>query len=348
MREALSKSSHPTLWDSPNVTSSGVAGSGVSPCDKPDGQTPENAGQEVVPARVFPQREKEKGLQTLVTSGRNGFGSSASAALQRSLENKSRQLLDTAGSTLWEWTWKAKATPLRRRYFQRQVLERRTSETGSSSLLNSQKKVNRRQLHSELASWPTPNARLSGGGDYSDPEKAALRREQGHQVNLSEAVHIASWATPRTEDGESAGMRHSRGAADTLTAQSSLATWATPAERDYRTSNLKPWKERGGGNKGEQLPNQVKHLAAWPTPQAHDNKIRGNTEADCRYSPHDLSNMAEFASWVSPTATDAARGGAPSRAHDTKIPLTHQVVNVAAWPTCAASDGTAARGRSWE
>jgi hypothetical protein len=33
--------------------------------------------------------------------------------------------------------------------------------------------------------------------------------------------------------------------------------WPTPAERDYRHPNKKPYAERGGGKKGEQLPNAV-------------------------------------------------------------------------------------------
>ena len=31
----------------------------------------------------------------------------------------------------------------------------------------------------------------------------------------------------------------------------------TPASRDYRAPNAKPYRERGGGKKGEQLPNHI-------------------------------------------------------------------------------------------
>jgi DNA (cytosine-5)-methyltransferase 1 len=40
---------------------------------------------------------------------------------------------------------------------------------------------------------------------------------------------------------------------------SQAAQWATPAQRDYRHPNAKPYAERGGGKKGEQLNNQVAH-----------------------------------------------------------------------------------------
>jgi hypothetical protein len=49
--------------------------------------------------------------------------------------------------------------------------------------------------------------------------------------------------------------------------------WATPAARDYRHANAKPWSERGGGKKGEQLNNQAVHLTGWPTPAAQEFEI---------------------------------------------------------------------------
>jgi hypothetical protein len=33
--------------------------------------------------------------------------------------------------------------------------------------------------------------------------------------------------------------------------------WPTPASRDYRYPNASPYSARGGGKKGEQLPNAV-------------------------------------------------------------------------------------------
>ena len=61
---------------------------------------------------------KERGLQTLVTSGLSGIASSASVDLERSLVSRLQQRLDTAGSTLFVETWKRRSTPLRRRYWE--------------------------------------------------------------------------------------------------------------------------------------------------------------------------------------------------------------------------------------
>lgn len=74
------------------------------------------------------------------------------------------------------------------------------------------------------------------------------------------------WATPNTMDGigdrsaeAMAEMyrthRRGRTAPSNLREQVNPAMWPTPAARDWRTANKKTYAERGGGKKGEQLPN---------------------------------------------------------------------------------------------
>jgi hypothetical protein len=177
----------------------------------------------------------------------------------------------------------------------------------------------RRISVNDYSGWPTPSASEPGG----TPEMARTRKlraiANGSRMGATAATHLAhavqytDWPTPRQEDGESSGMRWSRGKADTLTAVSSLtapwptptstyggprsedgkrgvslleaaAGWATPAQRDYRHPNAKTYAERGGGSKGEQLPNQVQHLipevAAWPTPQPDSFRSRSGDRKD--------------------------------------------------------------------
>ena len=62
------------------------------------------------------------------------FGSSASAALEQSLVSRLLPRLDTAGSTLFQQTWKRKGTPLRRRYWEHTASARRTSGSGCTSV----------------------------------------------------------------------------------------------------------------------------------------------------------------------------------------------------------------------
>jgi hypothetical protein len=90
----------------------------------------------------------------------------------------------------------------------------------------------------------------------------------------------ATTGTQRTPESPEARKKRGFNHGVTLTDAASLATWATPAERDYRTANLKNFAERGGGRKGEQLQNQVKHLAGWPTPSVvDDNNSRRGPES---------------------------------------------------------------------
>jgi len=152
------------------------------PCDKPAGPTTEPCGLALVHVQASRSRAREKDLATLVTSGLTGSVSSASAALQSSLESKLKPLLGMVGSTLFRQSWKAKITPLARPYLGLVVSALRTKENDS-----------------------------------------------------------------------------------TLSQTTSLRPWASPAERDHRFANAKPYSERGGMTKGEQLNNQVVHLAAWPT-----------------------------------------------------------------------------------
>ena len=89
----------------------------------------------------------------------------------------------------------------------------------------------------------------------------------------------SGWPTTTAADHWTPGTKAS---ADREWAQSNLrgvssvlSGWATPASRDYRTPNLQSYATRGGGKKGEQLPNQVQGaIAGWPTPTAQD-EVRG-------------------------------------------------------------------------
>jgi hypothetical protein len=78
--------------------------------------------------------------------------------------------------------------------------------------------------------WPTPDA---GAFNLEEPAESWLaRREKLKQKGIN---------------GNGAGMP--LGIAVKL--------WPTPAARDYRHPNAKSYAERGGGSKGEQLPNAV-------------------------------------------------------------------------------------------
>ena len=77
-----------------------------------------------------------------------------------------------------------------------------------------------------LAGWPSPMAGTPATERYN---------EAGNTDSSRKTVDLASWATPRLEDGESAGMRHARQTADTLSAQAGqdVGSWPSPNTRDH-------------------------------------------------------------------------------------------------------------------
>lgn len=242
--------------------------------------------------------------------------------------------LDTAGSTLFRLTWKARRTPLGKRYLERAVSVLRTSGSGCTSVPTPHGPREHDSKVSEstylgravLAAVPTPqthdvttrgntaadghyfphdlsNAVMlsavpspctpNGGRSCSiDLMDATGRMVDGrkHTASLEHAVKFASVPTPMagsptTESHNAAGNNdYSRRIVE-------LATLATPAERDYRTANLKSYEERGGGRKGEQLQNQVKHLASVATPRSEDSQCAGAH----RGSPDTLHSQAQLA-----------------------------------------------------
>jgi hypothetical protein len=73
------------------------------------------------------------------------------------------------------------------------------------------------------------------------------------------------------------------------------------------------------------------NLAGWPTPQTHDERKRGNTEADHHHFPHDLSNAAETAGWATPNWHDGRRPGADLKS--TQGGNLNRDVHLAGWGT---------------
>lgn len=79
----------------------------------------------------------------------------------------------------------------------------------------------------------------------------------------------------------------------------------------------------------------VSDCTSWPTPQTHDDRKRGNTEADCHYFPHDLSNASELAAWQTPNCDDLNNA---TRASGSFQSLTR----TASWATPRTEDGESA------
>jgi len=110
----------------------------------------------------------------------------------------------------------------------------------------------------EAGQWPTPKTPTGG------PEARSSRAARG-SGGEDLAARVQAWATPTEGDSRASGSRCS-GTDSAAHPGTSLTDqvlrgkgWPTPAARDYRSPNARPYQERGGGSKGEQLPNFVAH-----------------------------------------------------------------------------------------
>ena len=292
MSEVLQTSKQATLWDIPSATSSLELESGATPLDSLGGPIADQSGLEAALAPLSRQQEKAKGLQTLVTSGRIGYGSSASASLQSCLESRLVARLDTAGSTLFKMTWRQRTTPLGRRYLERAASALRTSGKGSTS---------------RESARPTPNT-PSGG-----PNSKSTKTHTGG-MDLEGAATLCGWNSPRGSDGSNGGPNQANGA---LSADAAMCGWARPSARDWKdTAGMAETGTNPDGTERsrlDQLPRQV-NLAAWASPCTPNGGRSVSTEAmdatgktlDGRKHTSALEHQVKFAGWPSPMAGSPA------------------------------------------
>lgn len=107
----------------------------------------------------------------------------------------------------------------------------------------------------------------------SGPRICALRGSARRTSGSGSTGERSGWPTPVRQDASQSARtttdaqkwsKNVIGNTDHTSLDAArLAGWATPTARDYRFPNLRPWVERGGGTRGEQLNNQAAHLACW-------------------------------------------------------------------------------------
>lgn len=201
-----------------SAISSPESASGRTRFDAQAGPTIDLFGPVPVRANLSPRQAKELGLMTSGTSGLRGTGSSASAALQSSLESRLRALLSTRGSTLYTLTWKRWTTPSGVSRSRLRASAPRTSETGRTGRPTPTTRDHKDGAECAnvplnallgrvawLAGWGTPNASAPGG----TPEQALARKAGlncGQSVTtLDHQVQLAGWPTPQARDGDPNG-----------------------------------------------------------------------------------------------------------------------------------------------
>jgi len=126
--------------------------------------------------------------------------------------------------------------------------------------------------------WPTPQAnKMTKSGEIVNQDGTPWdgiskphSSKTGKPITTALSDAVMFWPTPHgfTKDGKTNGP-----SGNELGRAVNQSMWPTPATRDYRSPNKKSYKERGGGKKGEQLPNAiggslnppwVEWLMGWP------------------------------------------------------------------------------------
>jgi hypothetical protein len=198
-----------SLLDSLNATSSPESVSGLTPCDKQDGKTINQSGQEVALANLSARQAKALGLLTSGTCGLAGSISLASVALNESLVNRLQAKVQILGSTLYTLTWKPWVTPSGRCRSRLRASVRRISET-------------------ECIGWPTPAVR-----DLKGKSGTGRQERKGYPADtLPNATHLTGWQTPKAGEtmgryGITNGKKYLK-----LWGEALLTGWPTPIVND--------------------------------------------------------------------------------------------------------------------
>lgn len=227
-------------------TSSPGSPSGLPPSEQPDGPTTLLSG----PARARANRSRKpavaKAPPTSATSGPSGSGSSASAALQSSLESRLRARLASGGSTLFSLTWKERVTPAQRQICALRASVRRTSDSACTSWPSPT--VSRGDYTYRNGSHDEPTVKLSGAAKQAiapwpttrseDASKGALANDNriglpGHDLPTI-ASRVAGWPTPSCTTGQGGSERHMDGRRSNLidVVMVTISPWATPASKE--------------------------------------------------------------------------------------------------------------------
>jgi hypothetical protein len=156
--EALQRFKPMTSNTIPNVISLPESAFGATPCALPAGPMTGPFGQALALVSPSALQGQDAALLTNGICGPRGSISLDSAALQLSLVSKLKQQLGTAGSTLFNLTWKVKDTPAGRSVSLLRVSKRPISDSASGS-------------------WPTPNANEDAAGSLRGKMQWMLTHE---------------------------------------------------------------------------------------------------------------------------------------------------------------------------
>jgi hypothetical protein len=222
-----------TCEDTRRPISSPVSADGLTLADWLDGPTIGPSGPALAPVSPSPQPASAAGSTTSAIYGPSSTASSRSAALQSWLANRLQAKTASTGSTLYNLTWKDRATPSGHQICALRASVRRTSDNGFGG-----------------SGWLTPSANEDAAGNPG----AKMQPMLGSQAKL------AGWPTPTSNNGTGSGTQGREGGENLQTA-GQLAGWPTPmAGTPAQNGN-----NEAGNNDSSR---KTVALAGWPTPNA--------------------------------------------------------------------------------
>lgn len=154
---------------------------------------------------------------TRATSGRILPGSSASAALEKSLVSRLQARTQSLGSTLYRLTWKPWSMPSGLSRFRLRASVPRTSVTGRTG-------------------WPTPTAALADKGVRTF-EGGLLEAMRNHGPDLAAVSCLTGWPSPTACDSNRSPSQGFTTPNITLNHAAVLSGWPTPSCQNDRTGN---------------------------------------------------------------------------------------------------------------
>ena len=262
-----------------SATSSPASADGPSPCDSQAGPMTDLFGQALAPASPSAPRASSVAATMSATYGLRSSTSSASAALEQSLASRLPELLGTPGGITWQQTWKAKATPQRRRILAHTASGLLTSDSG-------------------CIGWPTPNAGPQNDGDTTwQQRREAMKLKHGNGngfgLTLGQASTLAGWPTPMAgtpaQNGNSAAGNN-----DSSRKTVALASWPTPTRAQQGSGETPEARKARGFNPGLTLMDAA-CMAAWNTPQSRDYKGANLPGNELTHNSRPLNEQARLA-----------------------------------------------------
>jgi len=199
MNAALRMSIPQTLQDSPNAISSPASVDGLTLCEFLSGPTIDLYGPVAALASHLAKQAQNVEQPTPVTCGPSSSGSSASAALQQSLESKLRAKMASPGWILFRLTWKVRTTPLQRRICALRASKPRTSDNACTSWPTTAEDGRRGVKPPRPTDTGVPLSQQAAGLTASGSSASTGTRGLGGE-NLQTVATFACWPTTGASD----------------------------------------------------------------------------------------------------------------------------------------------------